>query len=463
MKYAIARQRDNSVLLHNNIDSNQHAIEKHNTILKKISIELNNELNSIKRTNDELMELQNYIELETILDSLMDIEEALADIISDGKRGICNLKGLNKDFLIANLRALESNRQGLSPIFASWEWESYYKHELCNIAKNRDEIWVTIRIPIVRHNELMARVGLTSSFSWIKSSADELGYEIDLFRETEHDTFSIMTKSNYEMCSVLGTARVCNVRKTKFRENFHFIVPLEISKNRVLILSNITSNMSIESVYNCKERIERIRMSHTILLKIPSDCSTKSKSFEIEKVAKHEFVTDDMEFETVDKIEYKKLMRPNISRSNSKEIMNADTDKPSLSNNKEFELNNNLTNEALQKIVTNHEGIFDDLRFMKIGGFTSSAFLVAIFATLAVIWTLKKCRKDEGKNGISINLDLTKNENSKSTANRLSSNHENADEMEREIPEPEILPETANASNDIDSREIINKQFARRN
>jgi len=50
MKTAIARQRDNSILLHHNIDSNLHYIEKHNEILKKIAADLQSDENKIENT-----------------------------------------------------------------------------------------------------------------------------------------------------------------------------------------------------------------------------------------------------------------------------------------------------------------------------------------------------------------------------------------------------------------------------
>jgi hypothetical protein len=174
MKYAIARQRDNSILLHNNIDSNQHLIEKHNSLLKKITVDLYNENNRITTAMNELNEIRNYIELETMLDTLIEIEDSIAVIVQDGKVGRCNTKGLSKIFLVNNLRAIESNRVGFAPIFASWEWENYYKFELCSVALNREELWVTMRVPIVRHGELMARVIPAPNFKCLQCEVQSL-------------------------------------------------------------------------------------------------------------------------------------------------------------------------------------------------------------------------------------------------------------------------------------------------
>jgi len=54
MKTAIARQRDNSILLHHNIDSNLHYIEKHNDILKKMAFDLQTDENKIDNAVHEM-------------------------------------------------------------------------------------------------------------------------------------------------------------------------------------------------------------------------------------------------------------------------------------------------------------------------------------------------------------------------------------------------------------------------
>ncbi len=57
MKTAIARQRDNSILLQHNIDSNLHYIEKHNEILKKIAADLQSDENKIENTEKSMITL----------------------------------------------------------------------------------------------------------------------------------------------------------------------------------------------------------------------------------------------------------------------------------------------------------------------------------------------------------------------------------------------------------------------
>jgi hypothetical protein len=457
MKYAISRQRDNSILLHNNIDSNQHEIEKHNVLLKRIFMDLLNVRNQIHTESDGLMDVQNYVELEILLDSLQELETSIADIVNDGKMGLCNIKGMNKDFLIGNLRQFESNRMGFAPVFASWEWESYYKYELCSVARNREELWVTMRIPIVRHGELMARILPTPSFGWIKDLTNELGIEMSFFKEIEHEEFSVITRSNYEMCSVFGSTRVCNIRKTKFRNNAIFVVPIEIDKNRIVALSNVTGNTTIHVEADCKDQLESIEISQMTFLKIPPNCSMKTKAFEISKMAKHEFVTEEMEFELVDKLEYKKLSRSNYL--NEKKTMNSIPEKSHFSIKTEFDRNNNLTTEALQKIITNHEGMSDSLNFVKVGGITSTVSIFALLAIPIAILLIKKCKKGGENSKININMDLSHEMDSRANQDASVSNN---------LPVSHEI-EIENASNDLnrslindDSREKINKQLVKK-
>lgn len=450
MKNAIARQRDNSIILHNNIDSNLHAIEKHNELLRKITNELYRAENEIE---NELNELHNYIELEMMLDALAEIVDSLEDIMQDGKFGRCNLKGFDKNFLITNLRKLESNRLGLNPIFASWEWESYYQMELCSVALNRDELWITMRVPIVKHADRMARVIPHPNLMWIRKELDDLGIDIFFFKEIEHDSYSVITHANYEMCSFLGNTRVCNVRKTKFIEQERMIVPIDLNLNNILIISNMGMNESIRIETKCSNMDKRIEIRDFSMVNIPGDCHLKLKEMEIDIKLKSEIEQERIDISHNAGIEYKLLAR---NRTLKNKLMVGKIGH--RNDSAEFEKNINHTNKALNQIVINHENISDDLRLMKIGGVTSTASLlcIAAIAFLLLIW--QKCKKNSGDMKFEVNLGKSETNDRmldlRNFGQNLMTNDTgvNLDECKNDETDNENIPLEESA---------INKQFAK--
>ena len=307
MKRAIERQRDSSIILHKDIDNERHEVEKQNTALKQISVELFRSENAVDQLQNEFLDLQGYLELEAMSEAIDEILESLYDIKRDGKVGRCNLKGLSRDFLIENLRLIESNKIGIAPVFASWEWEKYYQYEMCSIALNKDDLWVTMRIPIIKPNEKMFRTLPSSSHTWIRHELSTLGIDANFFKDQNHEIFSVVSNNNFEMCSILGTTRVCNIRKITYTEQTRFLVPIELSSDRILIIGNETSNVTIKLSSSCEGKNTNIEIENWSILRIPSLCEVKNKNFAIEAKSKSKSIDSYVKFETVTRIEYRKI------------------------------------------------------------------------------------------------------------------------------------------------------------
>jgi hypothetical protein len=192
-------------------------ISELNDYLKRITKEVINNSNRLDNVNDVLAELESYLEIESMFESILDILESLKDIEHDAKTGRCNERGLNPEFLIEHLRNFESNKAGIAPKFASWEWQRYYSHELCTLALHNDELWLTMRIPIINLAEQLIRVIPLSNQLWIKEKSSSYGIDTLLFKFKQLEAYMITTRNDFETCSKLGSSRVCNIRNTKFR------------------------------------------------------------------------------------------------------------------------------------------------------------------------------------------------------------------------------------------------------
>ena len=409
MKRAIERQRDNSIILHRDIDNGKHEVEKQNIILKQISVELYRSENAVDQLQNELLDLQGYLEMEAMSEAIGEILESLYDIKRDGKVGRCNLKGLSRDFLIENLRRIESNKLGIAPVFASWEWEKYYQFEMCSIALHKDDLWVTLRIPVIKPNEKMFRTLPSSSHTWIRHELDALGIDINYFKSQNHEIYSIIANNNFGMCSILGTTRVCNIRMTTYTEQNRFIVPIELSTNRILIIGNDTSNDTVILNSNCNGKNTNIEIKNWSILRIPSLCEVKNKNFAIESKSKSESVDSSVEFESVTEIEYRRIANM-TKRSRPIEVPQLN-DRHGNTDSMEFELNDKSTLNELKTVDLNHEGILNEFRAVKVGGLSSSVCIAAVLIIMVLIRCRKKCRSEKmNERGVNVSVNLERND-----------------------------------------------------
>jgi len=298
--------------------------------------------------------------------SIIEILDALEDIKRDAKTGRCNEKGLSSKFLIDHLREIESNKDGIAPIFASWEWHKYYFYEMCSIAINEDELWITIRLPIVVLSEELIRTVPLSNQRWIKHSFNEIGYDTTLF---------------------------------KFRENTQYIVPLDIDHDRVLIITNsIKTNTSAQTL--CSDNwssAQQVTIEGHTVVKIPESCSLVSKSFEISKKLRHDNIAINSVVGQVMNVEMRLLKETELKKPNLRDF----TTLPPLSD--AVERNNNLTKEKLNEIEFkpwSHE------RIILASSSSITLVLLIITTVILILYCAKKCRNNslETKGDIVLNI-----------------------------------------------------------
>ncbi len=383
MKEAIERQMTNSIIQHHDIDQNRHAINLQNEMLKEASKTVMSNENRLNVVSSAVAEFESFLELENMFDSISEIVETLHDIKHDAKTGRCNMKGLNYEFLIEHLRAFESNKNGIAPVFASWEWHSYYYQEMCEIALNEDSLWVTMRIPIINLAEQMTRAVPSANQLWIKPTFNGLGFEVSLFKVKLSDTFMMASVSNLETCSILGSTRVCNMRKTKFREANPYVVPLDIGHDRVILISNSSfSNYSMTSLCGNKQNV--FNSNNHVMLRTPDECAVVSRSFEISKVVKHENIETKSKIGTVESA----VLHEYIAKKNMHLVTGISNIK-SRDRDSEFVLNNNETERQLAKIKY-ESGWSNEKIFLTSTGSLSSIIIIAIGVLILV--KCMKCR-----------------------------------------------------------------------
>ena len=193
LQSVLGKLNQNSEIDHSNIDMNRHAIEAHNKEIASLIFTVNRSQNDIEGLNKELVGLKLFMEVSTLADVLESQIDFLVEVKTDGMKGFCSDRAINKDFLIENLQSLEANKAGLGPVFGSWEWREYYQHIMCTVAQHNSQVWVTLRIPLVRRSEKMVRVIPVHSIKEVLARIEEYGLEVILFRDKDADKFHVMT------------------------------------------------------------------------------------------------------------------------------------------------------------------------------------------------------------------------------------------------------------------------------
>lgn len=385
MKAAIEKQLANSLILHDDIDQSKHAISVLNENLKRISRGVISNSNRLSNVDNALTELETYLELESLFGSINDIIESLEDIRNDAKTGRCNEKGLDPSFLIGHLRKIESNKAGIAPIFASWEWQKYYSYELCTLALNNDEVWITMRIPIINTAEQLIRMIPLSNQHWINDKAYMLGMELTLFKYRRYEAYMVVTNSNLETCSKLGTSRVCNLRKSKFREANPFTVPIDLNHGRILLLSNV-SESTIKAKNICEGVTQTMTMDCNSLLKLPSNCVILTKTLEISKLAS---VTNFNESLVLGRAENIAIHKLKITRNYKPVVL--DNVILNHDNSLAFESNNNDTLRQLKTVKPSHYATTETWIIASSSSF--SALVISCTLLFIIISCNKKCQQ----------------------------------------------------------------------
>ena len=349
LQTALRRVSDNTSENHKDIDTNRNTIEKHNKLLSSLSAPIARDQNDLTNVGKELENLRIFIEITTFADTLESQVDYLIEIKMDSVKGYCSDRAIDKDFLVENLQGLESNKAGLGPVYGSWEWREYYRHEFCTIALDNDAIWVSVRIPLVKKSEKLVRVIPTPTIGQILSHVSSYGLSTVLFREKENDKFHLLTQASLDLCNVVGNIRTCGVRDVRFGIAHPVIVPVEFARNKLLLVG---VNASLQMMAKCPEGISEHSIVTDSVLTVPNNCSYVSGAFSIDTRESDVEVTKELNILQIDKMEIIPVHNPSLNATDTKIETIA-----SKVNDRLFENNRREINRLLENIDTKHEGL----------------------------------------------------------------------------------------------------------
>jgi hypothetical protein len=275
LKQAIKLIGQDTISVHKHIDTNEHEIENNNKEIIRLAKEMDDDLG---RVDGQLAMLENYYKLMDIMDTIDKILSNLIRVKLDGEKGYCSSLALDSKFLQKNLQRLEANSMGLSPIFAYWEWRKYYRHQLCTIAMDSNNIWITIRIPMVKKTEKLIRVTPMQVFVRNIRKFRISGLNPILFKGAEQDIYHLMGQKEFDMCTKMGSIRTCNSRTVLFKDPS--LIPMEYAHNRIIFLGD--DKAKCNAILRC-EKITELTLTSGQILTVPNSCSVRSKIFDIDE------------------------------------------------------------------------------------------------------------------------------------------------------------------------------------
>ncbi len=177
------------------------------------------------------------------------------------------------------------------------------------------------------------------------------------------------------------------------------MVPIDISHDRVLIITNSSlNNVSAQSLCSNKwSKAKKIVIDGMSVLRVPNLCSIISKSFEISKIYKKENVKIESELGEILEVELHYIKKPSANQSKNEIV----TPLPSLSNI--VEMNNNKSTLDLNSIdVTS----WSREKIMITSSSSLSLILVVVVIIITSIYCVKRCKTNARERNGDIVLNL---------------------------------------------------------
>ena len=348
LQSAMKRLNDNSETLHTDIDTSRHNIELNNVEIRSLSGSLIRNQATLTTVTEEITSLKMYFEISQLADAVENQINYLVEVKADSLKGFCNDRAINRDFLVENLHSMEANEVGLSPIFSSWDWRDYYKHDMCTTTLDRNTVWITLRIPQVKKAERLVRVIPVPALRESLVKVESYGLDVVLFREKNNDKFHAMTTSSLDFCTNLGKMKSCSVRDARFVMTKDVVIPIEFALNRFLLVS--LEPVSMKLVGRCPSgMVEHTLTTDTVML-VPVNCSYIGKQLSIDERTSDSNIIKEIGIIHFDKLDISPVsnLHKNYTEMTFARISNA-------TSNSNFEKNRKMIDDQLRAIDTKHE------------------------------------------------------------------------------------------------------------
>ena len=411
------------------LDSNQNIQEKRitnvNHRLYDVSIKIESILLSMNKVLLETSTIEHDFKATLVFNTLENgVTQMLSEleyllncvdnILFKGHFQLASFYGIDKDFLRNAIIDIQSKHKTLVPIFNTHEIGKYYEMPLTTVTLHDDEIWSTIKIPMVNFNDRFELVDEIGKIHENITELEGLGVRNALWFTDVQERNIFVSRDRIAQCLRYRKTAICEGRKAIVSSRF---------SNRGNILDNFWGETESHGYFafinrenltvqlDCTSEKHDLNLGTKGLIYIYETCSLKSERVRLNRVIYHE----GMRVKTVKYFHIRDLSNVDIKRilvhSNAEQLSTTNhevaNEESTLTPSQEIEDEINQVNDQLRP---------EDKMFYGSIFFSSSALLVLICGIVTGCWLINR-----NKSG-STTVNITKEENMSQTGRRESMN-----------------------------------------
>ena len=236
------------------IDINQNEISKLNTHLASFISTLEHEVTENDYLKDGLRVRLLFASIEKdslrILESVESMLYRLEMIMILGRHQFASKFGISPIFLADQLRNIETTSKILRPLFGVREIEMYYKNPFCTTTIVGNDLWVSLKIPLVNFSKMLKEVP-KATYTTQLNMLTKLGESNPKLLKAEDGTYSIIGSAKERDCQKLSLYTLCEGKRVTMKA-YHVNGSLliksfwsEISRNTLVFYDSSNLTVSI--------------------------------------------------------------------------------------------------------------------------------------------------------------------------------------------------------------------------
>jgi hypothetical protein len=224
LKNAITKLINHGKNQESRITTSRHQMSVLNSHMIKITNQLNETLGRVNIMEQDFKATIVFRALEIgALNAIECIESFLTGverIVFKGMLNLASLEGIDTDFLKSAIIDIQASEKILTPIYGTGEIERYYEVPLTTVTKHGNEIWSTMKIPLVNYNRKFERVWDISPIVENLTDLSNLGLNSPVWFRDSFDKNIFLGLDTLEKCLRIRSTSVCESRAVEVSSKF---------------------------------------------------------------------------------------------------------------------------------------------------------------------------------------------------------------------------------------------------
>ena len=369
-----------------------------------------------------------------LLEEMQYLVSGIDNILFKGHFQLASSYGIDKEFLRKAIIDIQSKHKTLVPIFSTNEIEKYYETPLTTVTLHGEEIWSTIKIPMVNYNDRFEKIVETGKLHDNFTELESLGVKSVEWFADKQDRNIFVSKSKIAHCIQYRSTAICEGRKAVIRSRF--VDTGNVIDNFWGETEN-TGFFAFLNKDNVTTQIDCAGDKHTLvlgtrgILYLHDTCTLKSENVRINRVNYYEGMRvrkiEHFHLRDLSNIEIKSILTDNRMDKMSTTTTESTTRQTD-------EVTTIITDEFDNEISQIDERFTSEDKIFYGGIFTSSsAVLLLICGVITTCWLINRNRAREANTTVNIAKEVVE-----SNKGNNRSNKEKVESRSKDIESPEI-------------------------